>query len=127
MYGSTVVAGLGTWSMSGFVPDIKEDTAFGDTVMSWKQAGIGDAGTVSFDGNYDPTDTNGQVALNALANTDSELTNLYFYESTSVFWRVTDGGAIVLDKFNAVTMSKNDLGKVSFSGKVSKERMERVS
>lgn len=127
MYGSTVVAGLGTWSMSGFIPDVKEDTAFGDTVMSWKQAGIGDAGELSFSGNYDPSDTNGQVALNALANTDAELTNLYFYESTSVFWRVSSGGAIVLTKFNAITMDKNDLGKIDFTAKISKEPMERVS
>lgn len=127
MYGSTVIAGLGNWSMTGFVPDVQDDTAFGDTVMKWKQAGIGDAGEVSFSGNYDPDDTNGQVALNALANTDSELTNLYFYESTSVFWRVSSGGGIVLTKFNAITMDKNALGKIEFSGKVSGNVMERVT
>jgi hypothetical protein len=127
MYGSVVIAGLGTWSMSGFTPDVQEDTAFGDTVKKWKQAGIGDAGTVTFAGNYDPGDTNGQVALNALANTDSELTNLYFYESTSVFWRVATGGAIVLTKFNAVQMQKNGLGQISFEGKVSAKMMERVA
>lgn len=127
MYGSTVIAGMGTWSMSGFVPDVQEDTAFGDTVKKWKQAGIGDAGEVSFAGNYDPADSNGQVALNALANTDSELTNLYFYESTSVFWRVAAGGAIVLTKFNAITMDKAALGKIDFAGKVSAKQMERVS
>lgn len=127
MYGSNVVAGMGTWSMSGFVPDVQEDTAFGDTVKKWKQAGIGDAGTLSFSGNYDPTDTAGQVALNALRNTDSELTNLYFYESTSVFWRVSAGGAIILTKFDAITMEKNALGKISFEAKVSGKVMERVS
>ena len=127
MYGSTVVAGLGTWSMTGFIPEVQENTAFGDTVKSWKQAGIGDAGEVSFAGNYDPADTNGQVALNALANTDSELTNLYFYESTSVFWRVSSGGSIVLTKFNAIQMDKNALGKIDFAGKVSAKVMERVS
>jgi hypothetical protein len=126
MYGSTLVAGMGTWSMSGFVPDLLDDTAFGDTVMKWKEAGIGDAGTFSFSGNYDPADTNGQVALNALANTGAELTNLYFYESTSVFWRVGAGGALLIDKFNAITMEKNALGKIEFSGKVSAKLMERV-
>lgn len=127
MYGSTVVAGIGTWSMSGFVPDIQEDTAFGDTVKTWVRAGIDDAGTVSFDGFYDPADTNGQVALNALATNTSGLTNLYFYESTSVFWRVGTGGTILLDKFNVVNMSKNGLATISFSGKVSAAAMERVS
>jgi len=126
MYGSVVIAGLGEWSMSGFVPDLAEDTAFGDTVKKWKEAGIGDAGTVSFSGSYDPDDTNGQVALNALANTGAELTNLYFYTKTNQFWRVGAGGAIILDKFNEVKMQKNGLGTVSFSGKVSGKLMERV-
>jgi hypothetical protein len=127
MYGSTVIAGMGTWQMSGFVPDVQEDTAFGDTVKKWKQAGIGDAGEISFSGNYDPADSNGQVALNALANTDAELTNLYFYESTSVFWRVASGGAIVLTKFNNIGFQKNGLATVEFSGKISAKAMERVS
>lgn len=127
MYGSDVVAGLGTWSMSGFVPDIQEDTAFGDTVKKYIRAGIDDAGSVSFAGNYDPADTNGQVALNALKLTTTGLTNLYFYETTSVFWRVASGGTILLDKFNAVEMAHNALGKVSFSGKISAAAMERVS
>jgi len=127
MYGSVVVAGIGTWSMSGFVPDIAEDTSFGDTVKKWKRAGIDDAGSVSFDGMYDPADTNGQVALNALATSTSGLTNLYFYESTSVFWRVALGGEILLDKFNVVGMSKNGLATVSFSGKVSAKQLERVA
>lgn len=127
MYGSVVVAGMGTWSLSGFVPDIQEDTAFGDTVKKWKQAGIGDAGTFSFSGNYDPADANGQVALNALANADAELTNLYFYESTSVFWRVASGGALIISKFGAPAFTKNGLATISFEGKVSAKAMERVS
>jgi len=127
MYGSNIIAGIGTWSMSGFVPDIQEDTAFGDTVKKWKRAGIDDAGSISFSGNYDPADTNGQVALNALATVDGGLTNLYFYETTNVFWRVAAGGEIVLTKFNAITLSKNALGQVSFEGKISAKAMERVS
>lgn len=127
MYGANLVAGMGTWSMSGFVPDVLEATAFGDTVKTWVEAGIGDAGTVSFSGNYDPADAAGQVALNALSNLGLELTNLYFYESTSVFWRVGAGGKIILTKFNAVTMAKNALGTISFEGKVSAKVMERVA
>jgi hypothetical protein len=127
MYGSTLIAGMGTWSLSGFIPDVVEDTAFGDTVKKWKNAGIADAGTVTFSGNYDPADTNGQVALNALQHVDVGLTNLYFYESTSVFWRVAAGGEIVLAKMNAITMTKNGLGTIDFEGKVSAKAMERVS
>ena len=127
MYGSVVIAGMGEWSMSGFTPDVQEDTSFGDTVKKWADAGIGDAGTVSFSGNYDPADTNGQVALAALqANGAVGLTNLYFYESTSVFWRVAAGGTIVISKFGAPSFKKNALATISFEGKVSGKAMERV-
>ena len=127
MYGSTLVAGMGEWVGPNFVPDVQEDTAFGDTVKKWKQAGIGDAGEFSFSGNYDPDDANGQGALRALANTDAELTNLYFYESTSVFWRVGAGGALVLTKFGEPKFMKNGLAQCTFAGKVSAKIMERVS
>lgn len=127
MYGSVVIAGLGDWSMSGFAPDVKEDTAFGDTVKKWKRAGIDDAGEITFSGNYDPSDTNGQVAINALQTVDAGFTNLYFYESTYIFWRVSAGGEIVLTKFNAIKFSKNDLATIDFSGKISAKAMERIN
>lgn len=127
MYGSTVIAGMGEWSLSGFVPDLKESTSFGDTVKKYKRAGIDDAGEVNFSGLYDPDDTNGQVALNALATNTNGLTNLYFYESTSVFWRVGSGGEILLSIFRNPSFSKNDLATVRFNGKISGAAMERVS
>lgn len=127
MYGSVVVAGIGEWSMSGFVPGVVDDTAFGDTVMKWVNAGIADAGEVSFSGNYDPADTNGQVALNGLATSQVGLTNLYFYESTSVFWRVAAGGAIVLTEVQPIKFIKNGLATCGFKGKISAKAMERVS
>lgn len=127
MYGSVVIAGIGEWSMSGFVPDVAEDTSFGDTIKSWVDAGIGDGGTVTFSGNYDPADTNGQVALGALQSAGAVgLTNLYFYESTSVFWRVAAGGTIIITKFPAPTFRKNGLATISFEGRISKKFMERV-
>jgi hypothetical protein len=127
MYGSVVVAGIGEWSMSGFVPGVVDDTAFGDTVQKWTNAGIADAGEVSFSGNHDPADTNGQVALNALATADVGLTNLYFYESTSVFWRVAAGGTIVLTEVAPIKFIKNGLATTAFKGKISAKAMERVA
>lgn len=126
-YGANLVAGIGEWDMDGFTPDMAEDTAFGDTVKKYKEAGIGEPGKVRFSGNYDPGDTAGQVALNALANTGAELTNLYFYESTNVFWRVGAGGYISITKFPAPKMMKNGLATCSFEGQVSAKVMERVS
>lgn len=127
MYGSVVVAGIGEWSMSGFVPGVVDDTAFGDTVQKWVNAGIADAGEVSFSGNYDPADTAGQVALNGLATADVGLTNLYFYETTSAFWRVASGGTIVLTEVGNPKFIKNGLATISFKGKISAKAMERVA
>lgn len=126
MYGSVTVAGIGEWSMSGFVPDVVEDTAFGDTVKKWKNAGIADAGEISFSGNYDPDDTNGQVMLNSLATSDSGLTNLYFYEDTDHFWRVASGGELILTEVQPIKFIKNGLATCAFKCKVSAKAMERV-
>jgi len=134
MYGVNTIAGIGEFSMSGYVPDLLESTSFGDDVKAWVRAGIDDAGEISFSGNHDPDDVNGQSALNALKAVTSGLTNLYFYDQygagvngiTYTFWRVGSGGDIKLMKFNAITMTKNALGAVSFSGKVSGAAMERV-
>jgi hypothetical protein len=125
VYNGNTIAGLGTWSLSGFVPDVQEDTAFGDTVKKWVRAGIDDAGEVSFAGNYDPTDTGGQVAINALSTVSDGVTLLYFYENATNFWRVAAGGEIVITKFNAISMAKNALGTIEFTGKISGKAMER--
>lgn len=133
LYGAYKIAGMGEFTLSGLVPDLLEDTSFGDVVKKWKRAGIDDAGEVSFSGLYDPDDTNGQVAINALSQVDEGLTNLYFYEFYNhptqgyVLWRVQDGGEIFLSKFNALKMAKNALGTIEFTGKISGMPMERVS
>ncbi len=135
MYGVNTIANIGEFSLSGLAADLLETTSFGDTVKTWERAGIDDAGEISFSGNYDPADTNGQVALNALKAVNTGLTNLYFYDqygagaagTTYSFWRVGSGGDIKFVKFNAISMTKNGLGTISFSGKVSGAAMERVS
>lgn len=135
MYGANIIANIGEFKMSGFKPEMVESTAFGDTVKKWVRAGIDDAGEVSFSGNYDPADTNGQVALNALKTVTSGLTNLYFYTqyaagdagTTYEFWRVGSGGDIKLTTFNELGIAKNGLGSVNFAGKVSGAAMERVA
>lgn len=125
-YGGSLVAGMGEWSMTGFIPEIMEDTSFGDTVKKYKQAGIGDAGEVSFSGFYDTSDA-GQAGLNILKNTDSEIVNLYFYESTSVFWRVSSGGALIMSKWEGPKFGKNELATISFAAKVSAKPMEKIT
>lgn len=135
MYGANTIAGIGEFTLSGYRAEFAEDSDFEDTVKKFVRVGADDPGEISFSGNYDPDDTNGQVAINAIKATTIGMTNLYFYDQygagaggdTYSFWRVASGGEILLQEFNAVRMAKNGIGTVTFSGKVSGAGMERVS
>lgn len=135
MYGSNTIAGIGEFNLSGVTVELVEDTDFEDTVKSFLRVGADDPGTISFSGNYDPDDTNGQVALNALSATTTGFTNLYFYDqygagaagTTYSFWRTSSGGSILLTKFKNLGMQKNGLGKVEFTGQVSGAVLEHVT
>ena len=135
MYGANTIANLEEFNLGGVEVDLQETTAFGDTVEIYIRAGIDGAGTVSFRGNYDPADTNGQVAINTLKAVNDGLTNLYFYTqygagaagATYEFWRVASGGEIFITKFNALNMPKNGIGKINFTGQISGTYMERVT
>jgi len=135
MYGSNTIAGIGEFTLTGYKAEFAEDADFEDTVKKWVRVGADDAGEISFSGNYDPDDTNGQVALNALQGTTIGFTNLYFYDqygagagaATYSFWRVASGGDIKIGEFKTLRMAKNGIGTVTFSGRVSGAAMERVS
>ena len=128
MYGSVVVAEQVSWSMSGFsMPVTSAPTAFGDTgAKVYEIAELGEAGTIEFNGNYDPSDTAGQQALAKVCETGTQLTNLCLYANTSTFWRVASGGYIIVTKANAVSLPRNNFGTISFSGQVSSAAMEQV-
>lgn len=126
MLGSVTVANIKEWSLSGFTMGTLETTAFGTTIKTFIEDGTGDPGTVSFSGNYDPADTTGQAAIDALCVAGTTSTNLYLYANTSTFWRVGTGGNIITTKGKAVTMPRSGLGSVSFDGKVSGAAMEQV-
>jgi len=126
MYGSVVLAGQVEWSMSGFSQGVTETTAFGDTIKTYEAADAGDPGTISFNGNYDPTDTTGQAAILTQCEAGTELTNIYLYCNTSTFWRVGSGGVIIVTKSHNVTMPRNGVGKITFEGQVSGAAMEQV-
>ena len=127
MYGSVVVAEITEWNMSGFsMATIKKDTAFQQTIAQYEATGEGDPGTISFSGNYDPADTSGQKALRTACAAGTHLTNLYLYANTSTFWRVAAGGFIVVTQADAITLPRNNFGKINFSGQVSDAGMECI-
>jgi hypothetical protein len=119
MYGGVKIAGLSTWTMSGYEAPTLEDTEFGDTVQSFIFGGAGDPGTVTFQGYYDPLDTTGQAAFAAACKSGVALSNLYFYENETRYWAVAAGGKILPTKCDSIVFEKNALGMVDFAGKVS--------
>ncbi len=126
MLGSVTIANIKEWKISGFVMGTLETTAFGTTIKTFIPDDTGDPGTLSFSGNYDPSDSTGQAALDALCVAGTTSTDLYLYANTSTFWRVGTGGTIITTKGKSVTFQRNGLGSVDFEGKVSGAAMEQV-
>ena len=128
MYGSVVVAEQVSWSMSGITqPTTSAPTAFGDTGAKVKEVtDLPDAGTMDWNGNYDPSDSAGQLALDTVCQEGTHLTNLYLYANTSTFWRVGTGGYIIVSKAGARTLPRNGFGTVAFAGDISSAFMEQV-
>ena len=135
MYGANTVAEMGEMSLTGVTSETAGASSFGAAAQTKFKVGTDDPGQVTFSGNYDPTDTNGQVALNALSSVNYGLTNLYFYDQYGAgaagdlysYWQVEAGGAIFLTQFNNFTLPNNGIGTVSFTGDVSGGFMERVN
>jgi len=127
LYGSNVVAEQVSWSMSGVsMPTAKAPTAFQDTGTVVKEvADLPDAGTLEFNGNWDPSNAI-QKSLHTACAAGTHLTNLYLYANTSTFWRVGSGGYIIVTKSQAITLPRNNFGTISFSGDISTAAMEQV-
>lgn len=129
MYGSVVLANIDEWSIDGFTMETIGTTAFnvsGSTNVNTFISTVGDGGSISFKGNYDPADSTGQRALAAVCQAGAGLTNLYLYANTSTFWRVGSGGEIIVTKTDAVTLPRSNKGTINFQGKVSGAAMEQV-
>ena len=83
--GSTLIVGMGAWSLNGIKSDELDTTAFGD---NWKtfMFGLRDGGDLSFDGFYDPADSTGQEILRVANLNQTNITTLRLYvDNTSYF------------------------------------------
>lgn len=122
--GASTIAEMGTYTLSGFTRDALESTAFGDDVKEYT-FGVADAGEISFNGNYDPTDTNGQLIVDSACLNGSVFTggDLKFYIDSTSYLTVDTGGNILITKCRAVSMDKAGLGTIEFSGKISGKKM----
>jgi hypothetical protein len=120
MIGSYTIAEMGSYTLSGYTVDTIDVTAFGDSAKDFIPSMI-DPGEITISGNYDPTDTNGQVALEAAVEAGTEYTTDQFkiYLDGSIYLTIDTGGTIIWTKSKAISMDKAGVGTVEFTGKLS--------
>lgn len=74
MDGANVIAHINKWSLK-VKRDAKQQTAMGDVDLPWHKFVAGLAGAeCEFEGQFDPTDTNGHVAILASMTSDTPRT-----------------------------------------------------
>ena len=119
--GTDTVVGMGNWAMPGITTEQIETTSFGSIYKTF-EAGFQDGGEITFAGNYDPADTIGQTALRTANENATHVTNLRLYiDSTSYFapdQSTTPASYVLITNYN-VTFDKADVGKTSFTAKIS--------
>ena len=117
------VAGMGTWTLSGFTREVIEEDSW-DLDIKKKYFSVGDAGTVTFSGLYDAQATawtTGHNLLNLACINSSLFTggDLRFYVDAASYWTVTTGGNILITKCQSITMEKSGMGTTDFEGVIS--------
>ena len=82
-YGTYLVAEFASWSLDLSNDEI-DTSAFGST---WKKSDVGMRGwSLSISGHYDPSDTNGQGAIEAAWAAGSLINNIKLYIDNSSYW-----------------------------------------
>jgi hypothetical protein len=114
----TKVAGMGTWSFSGFTRELIEEDSW-DLDIKKKHFSVGDAGTLTFSGLHDPADAS-QITLNSACINSSNFTsgNIRFYIDNTSYWTIAIGGTILITKVESITMEKSAMGTVDFEAAV---------
>lgn len=118
--GANTVVGMGVWNLTGIIADQLETTELGD---DWKTYtfGLKDGGEVTFNGLYDPDDTNGQNTLR-LANTNmTDITNIRLYIDATSYYQpdqTTVSSHVNVSAYD-VGFDKSQMGTTSFTLKVS--------
>ena len=119
MYGGNTIAELTEWAITGVsMAVIKKEPAFADTVVEKIADGVVEPGTISFKGNYDPNDSDGQALLSTACQAGVGIYNLYLYAAAATWWHVGTGGTIIVTKADGVTLPRSGMGIIDFAGEV---------
>ncbi len=124
-YGTTKILGSGKFALSGLSRKTLDASEFGDDIDVF-EFGTADGGTISItDALYDPTDSTGQVMLDALIagelkSLGNNLTSgLRFYINSTSYRQVGTSGHILVTSGYKLDVERNGLAKCGWEGKVS--------
>lgn len=136
--GTTTVLGIGTWKYTPGQHDELDDTEFGDVTEKIKLS-IKKRGSITFDGIAKKADATGQEVVKRAQVNGSNITNLRLYEDntsylepcqttgyfspTSTTGNLTQASWVNIKSFD-VSVDKNGLGKISFTGTVTGDMVE---
>ena len=103
------------------VNETTDISQFGDEFRHF-DFGIGDFGQVAARGQYDPTDTNGQVALETAWKDKTLVTDLRLYIDNTSYWTpdLTNDSAsgVLITQYGAIEYELAGVGTIEFVGKV---------
>jgi len=114
-YGTYTVAELASWALDLSNDEI-DTTAFGST---WKKSDVGMRGwSLSVEGNYDPSDADGQGAIEAAWAGGSLVNSVKLYVDSSSYWIpdvTTDSNAGGRVTAYAVNQAHDAVAGISFT------------
>jgi hypothetical protein len=116
----TIVAMMGSYSVSGLTRDVIDITTFGETIKRFGK-GLLDCGEISFNGLYDPADTLGQRILEDACESKRILTSgdLRVFINNDYYLTVASPGTMFLTQAKSLGMNSNGMAVTAFSAKLS--------
>lgn len=114
------INGIGTFSYGGVTYDEVDKTQLGDQRHAWTET-LYDGTDFSFDGWFDPDDTNGQVVLRTANKNATHLTDLRFYVDANSYYVPESGlSPASYAKINSWTNNGERAGLINivFGGKM---------
>ncbi len=122
--GATTIGGSTTWSYSGAVRELLEDTEFGDEHKTFIPGQI-EGGEISITGNYLMDEDTGQQLLKTNFDAGTAITNvlLYLSETDSFYMSpddtTTPASFVTITNYDAVANDKSGVGTFTCTMKVS--------
>lgn len=126
--GADKIAEMGNWSISGQEAEMLEDTQFEDECKSYVPGRI-DGGVVSYNGHYDPTDTDGQTALLTAYENKTQINSirLYYGSGAADFFFCETDVTCEVQSIDDLGVDQSGLGTIGFSLKVSGNILKKAT